>query len=116
MRYSPATPCTKCPTSGKRSRWPRIAQLLRPGGIFRLHDLIFDFQPAEAEAVLGAWLDDAADDPARGYTRDDFAEHLRTEFSTFRWLLEPMLAAAGFHIVTAEFDGRIYGAYTCIRT
>jgi len=94
----------------------RIAQLLRPGGIFRLHDLIFDFQPAEAEAVLGAWLDDAADDPASGYTRDDFAEHLRTEFSTFRWLLEPMLAAAGFRVVTAEFDGRIYGAYTCIRT
>ena len=94
----------------------RIAQLLRPGGILRLHDLIFDFQPAEAEAVLDAWLDDAADDPARGYTRDDFAEHLRTEFSTFRWLLEPMLAAAGFRVVTAEFDSRIYGAYTCIRT
>ena len=94
----------------------RIAQLLRPGGILRLHDLIFDFQPAEAGAVLGAWLDDAADDPARGYTRDDFAEHLRTEFSTFRWLLEPMLAAAGFRVVTAEFGGRIYGAYTCIRT
>ena len=54
------------------------------GGILRLHDLIFDFQPAEAEAVLGAWLDDPADDPARGYTHDDFAQHLRTEFSTFR--------------------------------
>jgi hypothetical protein len=94
----------------------RIARLLRPGGIFRLHDLIFDFGPAEAEAVLGAWLDDAADEPTRGYTRDDFAEHLRTEFSTFRWLLEPMLATAGFRVVTAEFDGRIYGAYTCIRT
>ena len=94
----------------------RIAKLLRPGGILRLHDLIFDFRPAEAEAVLGAWLDDAAGDPARGYTRDDFAEHLRTEFSTFRWLLEPMLAAAGFRVVTAEFGGRIYGAYTCIRT
>ena len=94
----------------------RIARLLRPGGILRLRDLIFDFQPAEAGAALGAWLDTAADDPARGYTRNDFAEHLRTEFSTFRWLLEPMLAAAGFRVVTAEFDGRIYGAYTCIRT
>ena len=82
----------------------------------RLHDLIFDFRPAEAEAVLGAWLDGAADDPARGYTRDDFAGHLRTEFSTFRWLLEPMLTATGFRVVTADFDGRIYGAYTCIRT
>jgi SAM-dependent methyltransferase len=93
----------------------RIASLLRPGGVLRLHDLIFDFQPAEAGAVLDGWLDDAAADPSRGYTRADFAEHLRTEFSTFRWLLEPMLAAAGFAIVTADFDGHIYGAYTCIR-
>jgi len=42
--------------------------------------------------------------------------HIRTEFSTFRWLLEPMLAAAGFEIVTAQFDRRLYGAYTCIRS
>jgi ubiquinone/menaquinone biosynthesis C-methylase UbiE len=93
----------------------RIASLLRPGGVLRLHDLIFDFRPAEAGAVLDDWLDDAAADPSRGYTRADFAEHLRTEFSTFRWLLEPMLAATGFTIVTADFEGSIYGAYTCIR-
>ena len=93
----------------------RIAGLLRPGGVLRLHDLIFDFQPAEAGAVLDGWLDHAAQDPTRGYTSEDFAEHLRTEFSTFRWLLEPMLAAAGFTIVTAGFEGSIYGAYTCIR-
>jgi ubiquinone/menaquinone biosynthesis C-methylase UbiE len=93
----------------------RIAKLLRPGGVLRLRDLIFDFQPAEAEAVLDDWLDGAATDPARGYTREDFAEHLRTEFSTFRWLLEPMLAAAGFRIVAASFERSIYGAYTCIK-
>jgi ubiquinone/menaquinone biosynthesis C-methylase UbiE len=93
----------------------RIARLLRPGGVLRLHDLIFDFQPAEAEAVLDAWLAGAAEDPSLGYTRDDFAEHLRTEFSTFRWLFEPMLAAAGFDIINAGFDGRVYGTYTCVR-
>jgi len=93
----------------------RIARLLRPGGVLRLHDLIFDCQPAEAEAVVDAWLEEAAEDPSLGYTRDDFAEHLRTEFSTFRWLFEPMLAAAGFAIVTAGFDGPVYGTYTCVR-
>jgi len=93
----------------------RIARLLRPGGVLRLHDLIFDCQPAEAEAVVDAWLEEAAEDPSLGYTRDDFAQHLRTEFSTFRWLFEPMLAAAGFAIVTAGFDGPVYGTYTCVR-
>jgi ubiquinone/menaquinone biosynthesis C-methylase UbiE len=94
----------------------RMARLLRPGGVLRLRDLIFDFQPGEAESVLDAWLDGAAADPALGYTREDFAEHLRTEFSTFRWLLEPMLAAAGFTLVTADFNLSIYGAYTCVKT
>jgi ubiquinone/menaquinone biosynthesis C-methylase UbiE len=91
----------------------RIRGVLRPGGVLRLHDLIYDFQPSQANTVFGRWLDNAADDPALGYTSADFAEHIRTEYSTFRWLLEPMLAVAGFEIVTAEFDGSVYGAYTC---
>jgi ubiquinone/menaquinone biosynthesis C-methylase UbiE len=93
----------------------RIARMLRPGGVLRLRDLIYDFGPAEAEAVFQGWLDHAATDPADGYTAEDYAEHIRTEFSTFRWLLEPMLAAAGFEIVTADFDRRLYGAYTCVK-
>lgn len=91
----------------------RIAGILRPGGVLRLRDLIFDCQPADVTAVVERWLDGAATDAAQGYTREDYAEHLRTEHSTFRWLLEPMLAAAGFQIVAADFAGPIYGAYTC---
>jgi len=33
-----------------------------------------------------SWLDDAAEDAAAGYTAADYPEHLRTEFSAFRWL------------------------------
>jgi SAM-dependent methyltransferase len=91
----------------------RIRAMLRPGGVLRLRDLVYDFQPSEADAVFGRWLEGAADDPARGYTSADFAEHIRSEHSTFRWLLEPMLAVTGFEIVTADFSGSVYGAYTC---
>ena len=94
----------------------RIAGMLRPGGILRLRDLIYDFRPGEADQVFRGWLEHAAENPAEGYTADDYAEHIRTEFSTFRWLLEPMLARAGFEIVTAEFEGRLYGAYTGIKS
>jgi SAM-dependent methyltransferase len=93
----------------------RVAGMLRPGGVLRLRDLIFDFRPADAEEVLGRWLDGGAEDPARGYTREDFAEHLRTEYSTFRWLFEPMLDATGFEIVESEYRGSVYAAYTCLR-
>jgi SAM-dependent methyltransferase len=52
--------------------------------------------------------------PAR-YTAADYAEHIRTEYSTFRWLLEPMLAAAGFEITDVSYERRLYGAYTCVK-
>jgi SAM-dependent methyltransferase len=94
----------------------RIARILRPGGVLRLRDLIYDFRPAEAPAVFQGWLDNASAGPADGYTAADYAEHIRTEFSTFRWLLEPMLAAAGFEIISANFERRLYGAYTCIKS
>ncbi|MBX6355730.1 MAG: class I SAM-dependent methyltransferase [Micromonosporaceae bacterium] len=93
----------------------RIARILRPGGILRVHDLIYDFTPAEADEVFGRWLAGAATDPAEGYTAEDYAEHIRTEHSTFRWLFEPMLEVAGFEVVTAEFRSSVYGAYTCVK-
>jgi len=93
----------------------RIAGMLRAGGVLRLRDLIYDFRPADTARIFRAWFDGAAADPADGYTAADYAEHIRTEFSTFRWLLEPMLAAAGFEIVTVDFSGRLYGAYTCVK-
>ena len=94
----------------------RIARAMRPGGVLRLRDLIYDFGPSEAPEIFRRWFDYAASDPADGYTAEDYAEHIRTEFSTYRWLLEPMLEATGFEIVTADFDGRLYGAYTCVKS
>ena len=93
----------------------RIARMLRPGGVLRVRDLIYDFAPGEAPEVFGRWLAGASDDPAAGYTAADYAEHIRTEHSTFRWLFEPMLEATGFDIVSAEYEGRLYGVYTCRR-
>jgi ubiquinone/menaquinone biosynthesis C-methylase UbiE len=93
----------------------RIARMMRPGGVLRIHDLIYDFQLSEADQVFERWFAHAVDDPALGYTRADLAEHIRTEYSTFRWLFEPMLVAAGFEIATAEFGGSVYGAYTCVK-
>ena len=93
----------------------RLAGIMRPGAVLRIHDLIYDFQPSGAEEILDQWLDHAAEDPAEGYTRADFAVHIRDEHSTFRWLFEPMLAASGFEIVTADFRRDVYGAYTCVK-
>lgn len=93
----------------------RIAGLLRPGGVLLLRDFVYDFQPEQAAGIFEEWLADCVTDPAAGYTATDIAEHIRTEYSTYRWLLEPMLAAAGFEITDARFLGLRYGAYTCVK-
>jgi len=103
------------PDSWKAIALGRMARMLRAGGVLRLRDLIYDFQPAEAEGAITRWFDGAVTDPTVGYTREDLVEHVRTEHSTFRWLLEPMIDTAGFEIVEADFDRAVYGRYTCIK-
>ena len=100
-------------TSGRRS--PSIASraCCEPGGILLLRDLDLRLSTGEAASVFGDWFDNAETDPARGYTRADFVEHIRTEHSTFRWLFEPMLTAAGFEILDVEFTRRTYARYLC---
>jgi SAM-dependent methyltransferase len=125
LSYSPAAPVDGVYTRNALHQLPdfwkavalrRIADMLRPGGVLRLRDLIYDFAPAEADAVFAGWFAAAAADPAAGYTAADYAEHIRTEHSTFRWLLEPMLAATGFQITDVSYERRLYGAYTCVKT
>lgn len=93
----------------------RVAAILRPGGVLRLRDLVYDFAPHETESFLRDWLANAPDDPSTAYTREDLAEHVRTEHSTFRWLFEPMLEAAGFEIAGVSFERSVYAAYTCVK-
>ena len=94
----------------------RIARLLGPGGVLLFEDLVFSFEPGEAQATIAPWLAGAPDDPAVGWTAAQLAEHVRQEHSTFTWLLEPMLERAGFEIRDRWLStSRIYAAYTGVR-
>ncbi len=93
----------------------RVARLLPPNGILRLRDLVYEFEPAEAAVRIAAWLAGAVDDPARGWTADELAEHVRIEHSTYSWLFEPLLDRVGFEIIEREYVRGAYGAYTCRR-
>lgn len=93
----------------------RIAALMAPGGILRLHDLVFDFEPSEAGERIPAWMAGAVDDPSRGWTAAELAEHVRIEYSTYSWLFEPMLERTGFEILDRAYVRGAYGAYTCRR-
>jgi Methyltransferase domain len=93
----------------------RIASFMRPHGVLRLRDLVFDFAPREAEERIEAWMSGAVSDPAAGWTAQELAEHVRTEFSTYSWLLDSMLDRTGFDILERTFRRSAYGTYTCRR-
>jgi ubiquinone/menaquinone biosynthesis C-methylase UbiE len=93
----------------------RVSRILRPGGVLRLRDLVYDFDPGEATQRIDAWMAGAVTDPASGWTAAELAEHVRTEHSTYRWLLETLLARTGFEILDASFRRGAYGAYLCRR-
>jgi SAM-dependent methyltransferase len=91
----------------------RIGELLRPGGVLFLRDLVFSFDPGEAPGAIETWLAGAAADPAEGWTRSELEAHVRDEHSTFTWLLGPMLERSGFEIREAEGRASVYAGYVC---
>jgi SAM-dependent methyltransferase len=102
------------PDAWKAVALGRVKAVLRPGGIFWLRDLVYGFEPGEIESTFEKWLATAPLDPADGWTREELEHHVRTEHSTFSWLLEPMLEHAGFEILEKDFtSSRIYGSYVC---
>jgi SAM-dependent methyltransferase len=95
----------------------RVADLLAPGGILRLRDLVFSFEPGDAAAVLERWFAGASATSDVGWTRAELEEHVRTEYSPYSWTLEPVLERCGFEIRAAEYaPSQTYAAYTCVRT
>lgn len=91
----------------------RMRSMLRPGGLLRLSDIVFSFDPAEAAERVERWC---ARYPAEGsgeeWTRADVEEHVRDEHSTFTWLLEPMIGRAGFVIDRVAYsDDGVLAAY-----
>lgn len=90
----------------------RIRRVIRPDGIFRLWDVIYDFNPVEAEERIEAWCASFGNNDQDEWSRAELAEHVRDEHSTFRWLLEPMIERCGFAVedVSYSSDG-FFGSY-----
>jgi SAM-dependent methyltransferase len=94
----------------------RIAAMLRPGGVLRLRDLVFSCELGAAHRTIDHWLAGASNQPGIGWSRAELETHLREEYSTFSWLLEPMMDQAGFEIQQAEYaDSQIFADYVCVK-
>jgi SAM-dependent methyltransferase len=91
----------------------RISALIKAGGHLLIRDLVFDLEPDDVEDGIEEWMAGAVDDPARGFTAEELAEHVRKEFSTLTWIFEPMLERCGFGILERSSRRSAYGTYLC---
>jgi SAM-dependent methyltransferase len=94
----------------------RISSILRPGGVLRLRDLVYSFDPQDAEVVLTDWIESGAASSSDGWTPAELRAHVRDEHSTFGWILEGMLGRAGFDLEDARYDeSKIFGEYLAVK-
>ena len=97
----------------------RVRRMLRPGGVLRLLDIAFSFDPSDAARRVDEWCATlpATTDRDGEWVRGDIEEHVRDEHSTFTWILEPMMERCGLAIQQAEYseDG-IFAEYVARAT
>ena len=82
----------------------RIRSMIRKGGVFRLWDVVYSFEPQESENRLEAWCSTLNNHKGNGWIRSDIEDHIRDEHSTYAWLLEPMIQRCGFTIEQTEYS------------
>jgi putative AdoMet-dependent methyltransferase len=88
--------------------------MIRPGGRFYLFDVVFPSTPPDLAPEIDRWVWGMA-----GAVGPQFAAevetHFRDEHSTYDWVLEGMLARAGFRVDRATFANTFEATYLCTR-
>lgn len=87
-----------------------VGDILDEGGIFRLRDLVYSFDPADSQGAIATWLDGME---STQFTEGELHRHFREEFSTYGFVLESMLEQTGFEILNATYRDGFYASYTC---
>lgn len=87
-----------------------VGETIEPGGIFRLRDLVYSFDPWESHEAVESWLAGMA---STDFTETELHAHVREEFSTYDFVLETMLEETGFEILDSSYRDGFYAAYTC---
>lgn len=100
------------PDAWKAIALARMRDMLAEHGIIRLWDVVYSFSPGEAEDRIEQWCATGSDEVGDGWYREELEEHVRDEYSTYTWLLEPMIVRAGLTIRTADYaDDGFFARY-----
>ncbi|UVI30462.1 class I SAM-dependent methyltransferase [Paenibacillus spongiae] len=90
----------------------RMNAMLKMGGILYLHDVIFHFRPAEYQRKIDRFIA-GFEAHAGKLFKAEVETHIRDEFSTFDWIMEGMMARAGFEVVSIHPSDGFVMEYFC---
>ncbi|MGH2838259.1 MAG: class I SAM-dependent methyltransferase [Thermoleophilaceae bacterium] len=93
----------------------RVRAMLRPGGLFRLWDVVYGFDVDEAHERIEEWCGPFGDDVEGDWARWEMEEHVREGHSTFTWLLEAVFDRTGFTIESADYSDAGFDAKYLLR-
>lgn len=90
----------------------RMAGMLKPGGQLYVRDVIIEEDHA-LDHIAGLIENLSA---AAGATlRAETEQHFREEFSTYDWIMDGLLARAGFAIKSKTIQAGVIGTYCCVK-
>jgi 2-polyprenyl-3-methyl-5-hydroxy-6-metoxy-1,4-benzoquinol methylase len=87
----------------------RIFAALKPGANFYLRDIVFVGAPDGVERDVEGWAEFSIKN--HDFNRDSVVTHMRDEYSTFGWVIERMLADAGFRLTSVDYHAPLHGTY-----
>jgi 2-polyprenyl-3-methyl-5-hydroxy-6-metoxy-1,4-benzoquinol methylase len=87
----------------------RIFAALKPGANFFLRDIVFVGTPDGVERDVEGWAEFSIKN--HDFNRDSVVTHMRDEYSTFGWVIERMLADAGFNLSAVDYHAPLHGTY-----
>jgi ubiquinone/menaquinone biosynthesis C-methylase UbiE len=91
----------------------RICSILKPEGIFYLWDAVYSFEASRYNEEAQNWIETCGREDGKGFSKSEFAMHIREEFSTYNWLMEPILEKSGFEIVEKNYPRKTTAEYLC---
>ena len=92
----------------------RMNEMIKPGGILCMVDVVFDFAPEEYEEKINGWILNFGKNLDKEM-KEEVETHIREEHSTFKWVLDTMIEKAGFKIEKCRSNDGFVTAYHCVK-
>ena len=91
----------------------RLASMSKAGGRFYLSDMVYSFDATDYREIFDVTVRRAAERSGDEFAEQQWARGFGEEFMTQDWIMEGLLARAGFTIEQADYPGDLSAVYLC---